>query len=580
MVERLVRERNVVITPNNPVLTGSLVECESLRYRRRIMHVANMMRLVFALLCVIFAPLLLSGKMQFIWCSEFVEQNTILLFGCAYIVLLSLITLYSLRGKGDEGLFLVNALVDIFFAVLFLVSLDFKENWQWLVPFMLVSLALSLLTLNIFQCACYAFFVFWELVLVYLLWSMDRLNFADANAKTIGQSAFDLWSRHDGELIGMLVVCAALSLILFLVGYLANNARENGIMAKLNRTFYEQSRSLNESIIAEMPSGLIVLNVRNEIVAMNRIMRERFRIRREESMPLTLKQLSPLLARQLARWLDLKHNDLQPLNLFGETYTATFTPLPIAGYSPLIMISLENTEAIYQRVRETRLASLGRLTAGIAHEIRNPLGSIQSANELLAEARPDDEKLQGLCHKIQSNSRRINAIISDILDMFTGRPSSPQLLALNDFLRNNISNSRNDNDLELTPISLNAEETKECSVFFDPGHLGQILHNLMLNAMKHGGRKDIEIIVQTHLGEGGRGIYLDVIDNGRGVPENLRERIFEPFYSSDREGTGLGLYLVREMCLANQAHIIYVHRAQGASFRIIMERYLTEDEDV
>lgn len=575
MVKAMHSERILMVKPNNPLRTSLLAEAESLHYRRRIMHTANLLRLFFALIYLLFAPFFLSLKVHFIWNMEFVGLNAILLFGCLYIVLLAVITLYSIRNVRGEWIFLVNALIDIFFFVLFVISLRLHENWQWFMPFVIVSVVLSLLTLNLLQCTIYALFFYLEVIVVYSLSLFENSQYPITT--TFASRFLELWQHKEGMLFNIGISAGVVALFIFLVGFLSANARENGIMAKLNRSFYEQSRSLNESIIAEMPSGLIVLNVSNEIVTMNRMVRDRFRIKSDDDIPLSLYQLSPLLAKQFNRWLDLKHNDLQPLNLFGEKYTATFTPLPIEGYSPLILVSLENVESSYQRVRETRLASLGRLTAGIAHEIRNPLGSIQTANELITETRPNDQHIQALCKKIYSNSNRINSIISDILDMFNERPCVGQLIIVNDFIRKIMLSVRDEYALEYVPIHLGLDDTEDFAIFFDPSHLTQILHNLMLNAVKHSGRTDVEITIITQVSEGGRSLYLDIMDNGIGVPEDMRERVFEPFYSS-RQGTGLGLYLVREMCLANQAHIVYVPTAKGACFRIIMERYLPEEK--
>ena len=100
----------------------------------------------------------------------------------------------------------------------------------------------------------------------------------------------------------------------------------------------------------------------------------------------------------------------------------------------------------------------------------------------------------------------------------------------------------------------------------------------MLNAAKHARRDNVEITVRTRLGDVGRFLYIDIQDNGCGVAAEDEERIFEPFFSK-RHGTGLGLYLVREMCVANQAQIVYVRRESGACFRLTMERYLASDNN-
>lgn len=581
--ETIARQRHMIAL-NNPIHLRILADMQSVQYRKRLLMWSNFLRLGYVALSMIFAPIMLqiseNSSLYFIWQQGFENRTQILLIGACYILLISAITLINTSQKADERIFLANALCDAIFIALFMTTLNLTGNWNVLLLCFCGSILLSILTLNIMQCAVYAVFLYFELLLFYTLWRVfgdlslpvmtpttifDQLNLTIAailkGSPNIGNAA---------------IMLAVLAMLIFLVGFLGNSARENKITADISRQFYKQSRLLNESIIAEMPAGLIVVNGKSELIAMNKRVRELFRLRDDEDLPYRLYNLSPMLARQLARWEDLKHNDTQTVKLFNETYSATFTPLPIENFAPLIMISLENVEISYQRVRETRLASLGRLTASIAHEIRNPLGSVQSANELINELAENQPQIQYLCGKINTNSKRMNAIISDILNMFRGGDGKHQLIILNDFLRASIASSKADNDLEHTPIMLEFEATTGYAIYFDPGHLSQILHNLMLNSIKHGGRNDIKIIIRTRLSGGGRNLYLDIMDNGQGIPPEDQERIFEPFFSK-RQGTGLGLYLVREMCLANQAHISYVNTAPGACFRITMERYLPEN---
>lgn len=567
---------------NSPVHLSLVAEVQSILYRREILTIANALRLVFAVVNILFAPMIFknSGGFAFIWQGDLPVRTQILVIGAGYIIGIAIFTLINLKKRGDEKLFLFNALFDAFAMMLFIMALDVVHNWNFLSLCFLSSILLSLLTLNLLQCGIYTFFLYFEMMVVFSIWKvfedfnwammtpMRIVNHADIISKQILSASMGLGNTA--------VMICAFALLIFMMGYLANNARENKILAKINQSSLNQSRQLNESIIADMPSGLIVVNGKGELIAMNRRARALFHIRGNDDIPHRLFNLSPMLARQLASWEDLQHQDLQTLEIYGDAYSTTFTPLEIEHYAPLVMLSLENVEVSYQRVRETRLASLGRLTAGIAHEIRNPLGSVQSANELIMEMAEDRPKIQYLCQKVRNNTKRMNAIISDILEMFRGGEGNHQMLVLNDFVQTTVESSRADNDLERISISLDLAATQRLVVNFDPGHLSQILHNLMLNSVKHSGREDVSIRIVSRISGGGRSLYLDVMDNGQGIPKEDQEHIFEPFFSK-RQGIGLGLYLVREMCLANQAHITYLPNANGACFRIIMTRYLPEN---
>lgn len=587
MVESLLRQssgkyRHHMMPMNNPEQLTLLAEEQSVLYRCKILTFANLLRVFFVLVNVVFSPMIIQAesKQIFIWQDKFIGREYILFLGTIYIVFLSILTLFNLKKNGKEILFLFNAIIDILFLLLFMIALDITQDWNLLFLSLLSSIFLSILTLNILQCGIYVIFLYLEVMLFYVAWNVViKLSFSVVTLIDIIhhfdviflQSIKLVYELSDAaEIVGILV------LVVFLLGYLANNARENKIMARINQSSLQQTQQLNESIIAEISSGLIVVNHKGELIAMNRRVRELFHIY-DNAIPHRLFNLHPTLARQLARWENLKHNQLYTIELYGETYSITFTPLEFKQYSPLIMLALEDVQISYQRVRETRLASLGRLTAGIAHEIRNPLSSVQSANELILELAEDNPKIQYLCKKIANNTKRMNAIISDILDMFRGGEGNHQLLELNNFVRLTVENSRSDNDLEKTPISIELNATENCAVYFDPGHLSQILHNLMLNSIKHSGRSDVSIRIIGGIGEGGRSVYLDVMDNGQGIAKEDYEHIFEPFFSK-HEGIGLGLYLVREMCLANQAHITYIPNMNGSCFRIIMERYLPQKQ--
>lgn len=558
-----------------------LGEAQSVSYCRRILKIGNAIRFIYVLMVLIFLPVVIHSDADtlFIWQGDWFRYDNVLITGALYLLLIGMIGGLGFANYQKPNLFLVNALVDASLLMLFFITIGPEQNWYFITISYALTLLLSIMTLSFVQCVIFAVVLYAEFILAVLLQQVfAEIHFSfftsigwRENAQIIQSIA----SRRLENLHPSPLIFFGVCLLLVLVGYLASEARENRIQANINSISVAQLRQLNDTIFSDLPTALIVTNLKGEIITMNRRARALFHFAENERLPYLLETLSAEIARRRERWEHLLQNGLMPLDIHGRNYSLEFTSITVKNYAPLVMISLDNIESIYQRLRETRLASLGRLTAGIAHEIRNPLGSVQSANELIAEA-CEDRKIRYLTGKIASNTKRINDIISDILNMFTDQKSDIELLDLNAFLREAVENSRADDALEFVPITIWSEASEGFCVYFDSGHLSQILHNLMINAIRHSARADVAIALVTRLSRSGRFVFLDVADNGAGIAEKDREKIFEPFYSG-RKSIGLGLYLVREMCLANRAEIEYVAKArEGACFRITMECYLPE----
>ncbi len=568
---------------NDPVRLQMLGDAQSINYCKRILQVGNSVRFLYVLGMLILLPMLLhSGDDKcFIWQVDWHGYGDVLAVSGLYLLVIAAIGVFSIGKYRKNKLFLINALADASLLMLFFLILGPEHNWDFVMMSYALTLLISIMTLNFFQCVVFAVVFYGECMLALLLQQVFlEVHFpfwASASWSENLQIVESSVVRQLDDLPSSSLVFLGVAFLLVLVGYLASEARENRIQANINSVSVAQLRQLNDTIFSDLPTALIVINLAGEIITMNRRARRLFHLHENHQLPYLLETLNPEIAYRRERWENLLQNGLMPLDIHGRTYSVEFTSITIKNYAPLVMISLDNIESIYQRVRETRLASLGRLTAGIAHEIRNPLGSVQSANELIAEA-STCRQIQYLTEKIAGNTKRINAIISDILNMFTDQESNMQLLDLNTFLREAVENSRADDTLEFVPITIRSEESTGFHVYFDPGHLSQILHNLMLNAILHGARVNVAMTLVTRISRGGRFVFLEIIDNGVGVAESDREKIFEPFYSG-RKSVGLGLYLVREMCLANQAEIEYVAQNEGgACFRITMQCYLPDKE--
>ena len=226
----------------------------------------------------------------------------------------------------------------------------------------------------------------------------------------------------------------------------------------------------------------------------------------------------------------------------------------------LTLLTLEDTQRLYQKVQQLKLAALGQLSASIAHEIRNPLAAIVQANELNSDS-DDDQKLL-LNTMIAKQAHRIDRIIKDTLDMAKNRKTESSIIALlpfmNDLIIQDLSDVKHRIKLEIDP---------KLHTQFDEPQLRQVMINLIRNAIRHNAA-DIEQIsihgyVQNAI------IHIDVIDYGQGIDQENLKQLFQPFFSTEINGTGLGLYLSQSICEANQAKLSYVERQQqGACFRI------------
>ena len=229
------------------------------------------------------------------------------------------------------------------------------------------------------------------------------------------------------------------------------------------------------------------------------------------------------------------------------------------------LVFLDDISQIAQQAQQLKLASLGRLTAGIAHEIRNPLGAISHAAQLLQESEELPSSDRRLAQIIQDHSRRMNLVIENVLQLSRRRQAEPQLLDLKYWLHRFASEFRQ-NLPEQQTLHL-----KTCSgslqTRMDPHQLTQVLTNLVQNGLRYSSQCHPQGQVWLDLFRDPVSDLpvLEVLDDGPGVPDEQLQNIFEPFYTTDNKGTGLGLYISRELCESNQARLDYQRRQSGGS---------------
>lgn len=217
------------------------------------------------------------------------------------------------------------------------------------------------------------------------------------------------------------------------------------------------------------------------------------------------------------------------------------------------VVLLEDLGRLEERAQQLKLASMGRLSASIAHEVRNPLAAIRHANGLLAE-RLADRQLQRLATIVEDNCQRINRVIEDVLSISRRGSATPEPLPAAAFLARTIDEYVAQSGAD--PRRITCRVALDAPIWFDAGNLRQVLLNLLGNALRHAGARPDAVRVEWASDASGRPV-LTVADDGPGVPPALRVHLFEPFFTTEARGTGLGLHLARELCTANGATIRY-----------------------
>ena len=362
-----------------------------------------------------------------------------------------------------------------------------------------------------------------------------------------------------------------LGLILFGTSIAANTvaqrARKSEALAERMGSEFDNLSRLNEIVLESMHTGVLVLDSTLRIANLNAAARELLRTTgRAEGRPLELE--SEPLAERMRRWMASRELDESPL-LLGANMAEVVLRVSRLGPSSTapVLVLLEDATPLREHAQQIKLAALGRLSASIAHEIRNPLAAISHAGQLMGESPHIDPENQRLLAMIHRHTERIDKIVNDVMALSRREASRPASIALAAWLEEAVVLYAEGHPVGGRPITL-MDIGRTLRVQFDPHHLQQLMFNLWDNAFSHGARDSvIGVRIAAGLERGGRP-WLDVMDNGPGIAEEFIERVFEPFFTTSHGGTGLGLYLVRELCEFNNARISYQRRPVGACFRI------------
>jgi two-component system sensor histidine kinase PilS (NtrC family) len=329
---------------------------------------------------------------------------------------------------------------------------------------------------------------------------------------------------------------------------------------------------LNEYIIQHLRESIVVVDSDDHVRLINEsALRHLGADSADGGVP--MEALSAELAQRLRDWREGVADGSTAVAIGSADGSTTIRPqfAPLAGgRAGGVVIFLEDTSLIAERVQQAKLAALGRLSASIAHEIRNPVGAMSHAGQLLAESPGIASADQRLTDIIRVNARRVSHIVESVLALSRRGKADVQLVELRPWLASFVHEFLQ--TLELPEGSVTIAPGEDLEVQMDPTHLHQVLWNLCDNAVKYASEAAGAISVEIRHGriEATGRAFLEVADRGPGVPKEKVDEIFEPFFTGQPGGTGLGLYISRELAERNGATLRYHPRREGGStFRLV-----------
>jgi two-component system sensor histidine kinase PilS (NtrC family) len=358
------------------------------------------------------------------------------------------------------------------------------------------------------------------------------------------------------------------------VGPLARNLRESEELVRQREVDVANLAELNQFIVQHLRESILVVDANDSIRLINESAAQLLQGGSVHAGT-PLGEVSPRLLYLLDTWRRYSYNWQQSsLSLMssdgGSMVQPHFVSLGREGKGPTL-IFLEDTTLIAERVQQSKLAALGRLSASIAHELRNPVGAMSHAAQLLAEAPSLTDQERRLTTMITSNGARVSSIIDNVLQLSRRDSTRQERIELHAWLREFLAEFRETTQTDEHALQLISGE-RDIDVRVDPSHLQQLMWNLCENALKYGrlSGSNEPIEIRTGRMAASDRPFLEVTDRGPGIEPSDSERIFEPFFTAGKGGTGLGLFIARELAQCNRAVLVYEARRGGGSiFRVV-----------
>jgi len=377
----------------------------------------------------------------------------------------------------------------------------------------------------------------------------------------------DIVSYTSAGLLGIVLFTIAAA-----ASFVAGRMRESEDLVRQKDLDLANLAELSQYIVQHLRESLLVVDAADKIRLINESAAEI--LGDNHAVPGALVgEVSPRLLYSLATWRQSERVENSPSSFVAADGARVIQPhfAPLGGIAPgPTLIFLEDTSLMAERVQQGKLAALGRLSASIAHEIRNPVGAMSHAGQLLAESPsigPDERRLTDI---IRNNSERVSTIINNVLQLSRREATKPTRLTLGDWIEEFLGEFCETMQVPEAQIASH-EDADDLEVLFDSSHLHQVVWNLCDNAIKYGeARGGISVEIKLGRLNPSNRPFLEVADRGPGIEPQAADRIFEPFFTGRKGGTGLGLFIARELCQLNRAILLYEPRGgDGSVFRIV-----------
>lgn len=342
---------------------------------------------------------------------------------------------------------------------------------------------------------------------------------------------------------------------------LARRAVANELLARDRGRQLDEQLRIGERIVRDMEEGVLVVDDEGQV----RLCNPRARTLLDASIDVGA-ALPPTLAARYPSWHGHRAETVEMLHsATGRHLRVRYLPPAEAHGNALLYI--EDMARVHFHAQQIKLAALGRLAANMAHEIRNPLASISHAAELLTEEE-DDPLRRRLARIVHDNTLRLNHLVTEVLELGRRDRATPEMIAWTDFISGFMEEFVLHDSSAAQRIRVVGGEVS--GVLFDRRHPHRVLWNLLDNALRHAGQAEGAVRLKVRTASVGR-VALHVVDDGPGIAPEAQGQLFEPFFTTHASGTGLGLYIARELCEANNARLELLDSDAGAHFRITAE---------
>lgn len=367
--------------------------------------------------------------------------------------------------------------------------------------------------------------------------------------------------------------------IVFCISYLAVGllAAQVGLRARRSQQLADARGAevanlvhINELIIRRMRTGVLVVDLDGRIRLSNEAATAVLGQAAGTGAGVRLQGIAPELAQRLQRWRNGWQNEETPLTLAPDQPDIQPRFARLLAGSELSLVFLDDATVVSRRAESLTLAALGRFSASLAHEIRNPLAAINYAVQLLEESgefNPSDRHLLGIIHQ---QCQRTNGIVESVLGLARRERAQPEHTELNCFARQFVDDYQQAMAIETDSLEA-LTGNRPVTAMVDPRHLHQVVTVLVHNALNYGRLPAEPARVRLRVFQLEQRAAIDILDRGPGIPPAVAAQLFRPFFTTSEHGTGLGLYIARELCNANQATLEYLAVPGGGScFRIAM----------